>query len=283
MKLIVISAIYNMQKWVAQNIDMLQRQTFTDFRCLLGDDLSTDNTCDIINKQIKDDSRFQLVIHQEKKFSMGNIATLIDMAQPDDEDVLVLIDGDDQLANETVLQKIVETYENTGCWMTYGSYGDTSGTIDDICSPYSAEDIQLNRFRQVKWRASHLKTFKYKLWKRIDPKDFTISEAEYKQAVRRMLLSGRFRTWYEWRKIKHTDLLNPSQQYIRRCDDKAMTYPMLEMAGDKAHFIQDLLYIYNINGAPLRYGSKRTTQRWYTRCIRHILKHKQPYQRLETQ
>src|SRR5688572_22934108 len=98
MKFVVIVALYNMGQWLEQTINSIRGQSYGNFRCLLGDDMSTDNSAEVVAKAIHSDPRFELVRHQEKKFSMGNIATLIDIARPDDEDVIVLVDGDDYLA-----------------------------------------------------------------------------------------------------------------------------------------------------------------------------------------
>src|SRR5688572_7811512 len=242
MKFVVIVALYNMEQWLDLNIESLRSQSYGNFRCLLGDDMSTDNSAEIVARAIRNDPRFELIRHREKKFSMGNIATLLDIAQPDDEDVIVLVDGDDYLAHPQVLQKLVDVYKEYGCWMTHGSYRGIQATEKDpICRPYTREILHSGNFRQVKWRASHLKTFKYKLWKKIRPDAFTITEEEFNRARWRALASGKIRTWLNWLKMRHTDLIDESRRYIRRCDDKAFTFPMLEMAGPKVHFIDEIL------------------------------------------
>ncbi len=281
MKFVVIVALYNMEQWLGQTIDSIRNQSYGNFRCLLGDDMSTDQSAELIARTISNDPRFELVRHQEKKFSMGNIATLIERARPEDEDVIVLVDGDDYLAHPNVLQKLVDVYKEYDCWMTHGSYRGIKGTgKDPICRPYPPEILHNGNFRQVKWRASHLKTFKYKLWKRIRPDAFTITEKEFNRARWRALWTGKIRTWMNWLKIRHTDLIDASGRYVRRCDDKAFTFPMLEMAGPKVRFIDEILYIFRIYDKDLNFGVRRNRQKWYTRCIRDIIKHKPGYRRL---
>jgi glycosyltransferase involved in cell wall biosynthesis len=280
MRFIVIVAMYNMADLISSNIEMLKKQTHKDFRCLIGDDLSTDNSVEIVRDLIRDDPRFSLVVHDSKKFSMGNIYSLIELARPNDEDVLVLVDGDDRLAHEKVLEKLHKIYRQQDCWMTYGSYSN-GGTIPEaICTPYPESTVNKNRYRDVKWRASHLKTFKYKLWARVDRSAFTITEAEFEQAKRRAMLQGRLRTWWHWRKINYSSLVNPTKEFIRRCDDKAMTLPMLEMAGEKALFVKDIFYHYVTYPKELDFDRKTIHQKWYTRCIRNIIEHKPRYNRL---
>lgn len=281
MKFVVIVALYNMEQWLGQTINSIRGQSYGNFRCLLGDDMSTDGSAEVVADAIRNDPRFQLIRHREKKFSMGNIATLIDIARPDDEDVIVLVDGDDYLSHSDVLQKLADIYKEYDCWMTHGSYrGIQASEKDPICKPYPPEILENGGFRQVKWRASHLKTFKYKLWKRIRQDAFTITEEEFNRARWRAFWSGKIRTWLNWLKIRHTDLIDPSGRFIRRCDDKAFTFPMLEMAGPKVRFVDEIFYIFRIYEKDLNFGVRRNRQKWYTRCIRDIIRHKPRYQRL---
>jgi glycosyltransferase involved in cell wall biosynthesis len=275
MQFIVIVPLYNMQQWIVRAIDSIRTQSYPSFRCLIGDDLSTDNSATLVRAAIQDDSRFKLISHTEKKYSLGNIATLIELAQPDDEDVLVLVDGDDYLAHADVLQKLADIYRRQNCWMTYGSYrGSESQQRSSLCHAYNQQTIKTGGFRKVKWRASHLKTFKYKLWKQIPAEDFTVTAEEFSRAQRRALWSGRIRTWLKWRAIKLADLIDGSNRYVRRCSDKAITCPMLEIAGPRIVFVEEVLYIYNSYPKDFLFTAKKSEQRWYTRCIRDILKHK---------
>ena len=274
MQFIVIIAMYNMETWISSNIDILQRQSHSGFRCFIGDDLSTDNSVQLVQNIIDGDPRFECVQHQQKKFSMGNIHTLIEYARPQDEDVIVLVDGDDRLAHEMVLERLADTYQQYDCWMTFGSYSDGNNIPDAICGPYPERVIHNNLYRKARWRASHLKSFKYKLWKRLPPTTFSISETELQQARRRALLTGQWQRWWHWRRLHTVDLLDPTQRFVRRCSDKAMTLPMLELAGERARFVPDILYFYNSYEKDLQFNVKKARQKWHTRCIRDILRHK---------
>jgi hypothetical protein len=80
--------------------------------------------------------------------------------------------------------------------------------------------------------------------------------------------------------MRHTDLIDASGRYVRRCADKAFTFPMLEMAGPKTRFIEEILYVFNVYEKDLNFGVNRSRQKWYTRCIRDIIRHKPRYRRL---
>ncbi|WP_133151013.1 glycosyltransferase, partial [Vibrio breoganii] len=53
MRLIIISAVYNMSQQIVENIEMLKSQTYFDFEAYFGDDLSTDDSVNVIKHNIK--------------------------------------------------------------------------------------------------------------------------------------------------------------------------------------------------------------------------------------
>ncbi len=61
-KISVLVALYNTEKYIIQCLESIKNQTFTDFECIIIDDSSTDNSYSIAKEYIKDDSRFS--IHQ---------------------------------------------------------------------------------------------------------------------------------------------------------------------------------------------------------------------------
>lgn len=285
MKFHVITAMYNVEEWIEENIQSLKDQTFTDFQAVLVDDQSTDDTVKLVRAAIAGDDRFHLIVNQEKKFKTRNVVEAIEAANPSDNDVIVMVDGDDRLAHKDVLKKLAAVYRENDPWMTYGSFGDSQGVRDEGCRPYKSSIIKSNRFRQSKWIAYHLKTFKYKLWRKLDMDIFQVTEREVKQALKRSLLRLQFRRWYQWKNIRAAELHDVSGRYIKRVDDKAFSYPMLEMSGDRACFIEEVLYIFRAERNPYKgpdqnYGKNRS-EKWHTRLIREILCHKKPYQRLE--
>ncbi|MGR5064563.1 glycosyltransferase family 2 protein [Photobacterium sp. DNB22_13_2] len=278
MKFIVISAVYNMSEHLKQNIDILKSQTYENFEVYFGDDLSTDTSCDTIEENILDDERFHLIRHQQKLYSMGNIAETIKLAQPDDNDVIVLIDGDDALADATVLEYLKNTYEQEQCLMTFGSYT-VNGKQGANCSSYPDIIPKLNLFRYVKWRANHLKTFKYSLWKQVNPASLTLTKKEVKRTLNFYLYTGRIKAWLECKKIKHEDLVTEDKRYVRRCSDKYLTSPLLEMAGEKAHYIDKVLYHYLGPQGPHNFGS--SNKKWAQRLLRQAISLKPRYKKID--
>ena len=92
-RFIIVVPFYNVQDWIKFNIRSVKKQNYDNFTCVLVDDISTDNTAEIIEKEIAGDDRFVLVRNQEKKFALRNIYEGILVANPQPEDIIVTLDG----------------------------------------------------------------------------------------------------------------------------------------------------------------------------------------------
>ena len=208
----VIVPAYNCEKWVKTLVKSVKNQQYSNFECYIGDDMSTDRTIKKLEKHIDGDKRFTVIENTEKKYALKNIYDLIEASNPDPDDVLVILDGDDWFTTRYVLSKLNEYYSSEDYHLTYGSFVECPlGEIGKEASEYPNAVIENNAYRSDTWRASHLKTFKYKLWKKVNVDD----------------LRGADGSFYE-------------MSY-----DQAMMLPMLEMAGPKALYIPEAMYVYN--------------------------------------
>lgn len=210
----VIISFYNVESWIRATVNSVLLQDYTDFECILTDDMSTDRSSEIVKELIEDDSRFRLIQNAEKYTALKNNDTAIESCNPSDDDVIVILDGDDWLASSSSLKALNSAYRSKKCWMTYGSYIEhPNKRRGDFCKPTPISVIEENAFRSVPWVFSHLKTFKYGLWKKIDKKDF----------------------------------IDPKTgKYFEKTQDLAFMLPMLEMSGLKTVFINEILYVYNL-------------------------------------
>lgn len=57
----ILMATYNGERFVREQIESIQAQTFTDWRLLISDDCSTDDTLSIVHEMAEEDSRIELV------------------------------------------------------------------------------------------------------------------------------------------------------------------------------------------------------------------------------
>tara|TARA_R110000851_G_scaffold58710_1_gene136176 strand:+ start:3309 stop:4061 length:753 start_codon:yes stop_codon:yes gene_type:complete len=209
----IIVPFYNVEKWVSYCVNSVANQSYSNYECYLIDDMSTDNTVNIIESLVADDNKFHVIRNQEKKYALKNIHDTLDQTDPNDNDIIVILDGDDWLAGDNVLEKLNNVYNLEKCWMTYGSYIEYPHRVrGKFASKISDHIIENKLYRESEWMASHLRTFRYKLWDKINTDDFIFSK---------------------------------SGKHVKAAWDLAFVYPMLEMAGNRAHYVKDILYVYN--------------------------------------
>lgn len=134
----------------------------------------------------------------------GLLANLLPIwrSLPDDE-VIVWLDGDDWLATDHALATVAEMHA-TGAWATYGSF-----IFADGCPGFAAPVAGAPR--SAPWTASHLKTFRAGLVKRILDEHLRRADGEY----------------------------------LDLAIDQAVMLPILEMAAERAAFCPRVLAVYN--------------------------------------
>ena len=209
---VVLIPSYNNEAYCYPNLNSIIQQTFDiPFRIIYINDCSTDRTGQLVDVYIRAHKFESLcaVIHNEKR--LGSLANIFNVVHTlPDHTIVVLIDGDDFLAHDKVLGRVLQEYTNKNIWMTYGQmvFCPEGGTL---CEKIPQSVLDENSFRSHRWVTSHLKTFYAGLFKQ----------------------------------IKKEDLLHEGN-FFRFAGDFAYMFPMLEMAS-RGHiaFIPDVLYLYN--------------------------------------
>ena len=182
-------------------------QRYQDFTCYITDDVSTDNTVNIVRETIKNDPRFILIENKTKFFQPGNYDQIITSRNIDGEEICVEVDGDDWLPDSNVFTRINEVYKDKDVWMTSGSFRYHDGRPGFANPPTNFSNVRKQTFT-----LSHLRTWKSWLWK----------------------------------KIKHEDLRDENNNYWNVAGDLSFMFPMFEMSGEKHYrFLSDINYIYN--------------------------------------
>ena len=205
--MVILTTTYNCEKFVEKSILSIMGQKFKDYVCYITDDLSTDNTVNIIKDLIKNDERFVLIENQKKMYQPGNYDQVIRGMNIGDDEICVEVDGDDWLPNSNVLSFINDLYKNEDVWLTSGSFRYHDGRPGFASPPSKFDNVRHQNFT-----LSHLRTWKSWLWK----------------------------------KIKVEDLKDGNGDYWSVAGDLSFMFPMLEMSGEK-HFkyVPEILYIYN--------------------------------------
>ena len=208
----IIIPFYNVEKWITRCLASVDRQNYDNYRVVLVNDCSTDNTTSIIKKLIAEKSKFSLLNKEERGGALSSTYHGIEHLQPTDDEVIVILDGDDCFASPTVLSTLEQVYSSEECLITYGSYIEhPSGIRGKFSKKLPDNVIEHKLFRKSQWMTSHLRTFKYILWRNIDKED----------------------------------VLDKNGKIYSMAGDLPVMFPMLEMAEERSRYVDKILYIYN--------------------------------------
>ena len=212
-KITVIIPSYNNRQWYERNLSSVVDQDYRNFRIIYVDDCSSDRTGELVEQFIADHNSGNLIQLIRNPVRVGALQNLYNtILGCDDDEIVIVLDGDDWFAHNGVLKKINEVYVSSDCWMTYGQYRSWPDNIIGCSKEIPSDVIEANNFREVEWCSDHLRSF------------------------------------YVWlfKSIKMEDLISPYGTFYQMTGDQAIMFPMLEMSGHRAKFISEVLYIYNV-------------------------------------
>lgn len=219
----ILTTSYNCENYIEKSLQSIINQSFSDFKCYITDDVSTDGTVEKIKNIISDDRRFVLIQNTSKLYQPGNYDQVIRARNLPDDEICVEVDGDDWLFDETILSKINDVYNSKDVWMTSGTFVFQDGRPSGQQPPPELHNLRTSHFN-----LSHLRTWKSWLWK----------------------------------KIKEEDLKDSNGNYWDIAGDLSFMFPMYEMSG-KEHFlfIDEPLYVYN-DSNPLNDYKVNNSRMW---------------------
>jgi len=236
----VTSTALNVADGAMRCIKSVQKQTFGAWEHVFVDAKSSDNTAAFARTAASKDTRTSVLVNTVRKAALENVWEIW-QTLPDDE-VIVWLDGDDWLAHDRALQVVADAYNAPNePWLTYGQFMFTNGEIG-FASRYGDTPPR----HDLKWRATHLKTFRAGLVKKINP----------------------------------ASLKTPAGVWCPYAIDRAVMFPLLDMAGGRYTFIPNILYVYNAEASHWanETSSEEKDRVWDETYRIHRLP---PYQRLE--
>jgi glycosyltransferase involved in cell wall biosynthesis len=200
------------EAYVPRCLGSLISQTVTDWTACVVVDPSDDRSVSLAGVYAND-SRIRVVANDKQMYALPNIIRSINEQHPADDDIIATVDLDDWLSGRDSLEIVKRYYDQNpalmlthGSWVSFPNPGAPTNN-----RPYSAEDWAKG-VRRVDWRASHLRTFKYRLWKH----------------------------------VRDEDLKNSEGEYYRSAWDLAMVYPMMEVCGpSRVQYVSERIYTYN--------------------------------------
>lgn len=171
----IITPSYNNSNWIEYNVASILNQTYSNYDVLYIDDCSTDNTYENVLKIVGDLPNWKVIKNSSNKGAAYNYVEYLDDFVKDNSDIIIHLDGDDWLYDETVLEKLNDFYNKNNCWMTYGGFlawdGETAVTPYPQSTNYPEFIHNNKKYRQDLWRASHLRTFRAFLFNSINRDD----------------------------------------------------------------------------------------------------------------
>jgi glycosyltransferase involved in cell wall biosynthesis len=174
----LIITVRNACKYINKCLESITNQECTSkIKLAICDDASTDGTAELIETYIDKLNKDSVIFikNTERKYKLRNLINLLNNSSIQTTDVCCFLDGDDYLMDSTSLQTVLDTYQNTGCWITYGTYKCINNP-NTCCREMTKEEKERNDFRGMPWIFSHLFTFRYFLWKSIPDSYFSFDE-----------------------------------------------------------------------------------------------------------
>lgn len=211
-RIVVITPVYNAENYIERCIQSVLAQDYSNYKMIVIDDCSTDNTHEIAKKYtgrnvtvIKNPSNRGAVFNQ--------VNTICDC---NDDDIIMLLDGDDALVNDP---QIFQMYNNLYDGTTEFTYGSCWSLVDNIplIAQHYPEEVKRNRaYRQHKfaWNMpyTHLRTFYAGLIHDVDFSAF----------------------------------IGPDGEWYKAGGDGSVFYAAIENADpDKVKVVTDVVYLYN--------------------------------------
>lgn len=213
----------NCEKWIGACLKALIAQTYTDWRATIILDAPTDGSEEIAFKFVKKKTdKIAFCCHTVHRGVAYNMYYGPRIAQKywgfDDNSVIVIYDADDMLAPKALKRRAKKYIKIPHLQLTYGSFW----RLDKKRSTKTSRMYDLSRnVRKQRWHGTHLKTFRYGLFKQIPEEYFKDDNGKWFIAASDLALMfplfdmigvDRYKT--HTRFIKHADYL------WRRTDQK---------------------------------------------------------------
>ncbi len=225
-RFVVFSCGRDCAEFAEKHIKSIRGQTYQNYYHVIVDDASKDDGTYKTLVAHHDPKRTKIIRNKKNHGWLHNAAKYLSSYVQSEEDVIVVVDLDDYLADDYVFERLNNAYNRKRCWMTYGTwaipederidkkYRTKWGVDKPKPRPREAGEVLKTRDFRSSAAFSHLKTFKAFLWNAID---------------------------------KEKDFKGPDGKWAPCCYDRFIMYPMLEMTPTgKIYRVKDLVYMYNI-------------------------------------
>lgn len=155
-KVDILLATYNGEQYLREQLNSILSQSYSNFRLLISDDLSTDGTREILAEYVEKDKRI-IIFNQEKNLGVvKNFEFLLKKV----ENKYYMFSDQDDIWKENKIEKSIQTLEETNSDLvytdlevvdenlnvTYESYWKLKGIYNKIKKYNNFESLYLNNF-----------------------------------------------------------------------------------------------------------------------------------------
>ena len=178
----VIVPVFNAETYIGNCIESIAAQDYDNYSVYIVNDRSTDGTMDAIFAALDSlpgdvQSKFVVCAQKENSGAVYNQWWMIQQYVGDDA-IVMLVDGDDKLANDpTIFDRYNQMYHD-GYQFTYGSCHSEADRIDLIAQDYPqhVKDQRTYRQHRFAWNMpyTHLRTFSSELARQITQHDLLV-------------------------------------------------------------------------------------------------------------
>lgn len=208
-RFVLIMPCYNAEKTITQSLLSVISQSYSKWKILIRDDMSTDNTRNIIDNIIKVFSlqeKISVVTNKEKKWEVGNILDMLKECKEDD--IVCRLDGDDWLTDLDCLAILNNRYNTTEADVIWTAHRWAFTDINISKDMPKDADPYL-----YPWVSSHFKTFRKKMITNVNDENFKGKDGKY----------------------------------FKRIGDQAIYLPVLKNSKGNWHFEPRVMYHYTID------------------------------------
>ena len=185
----VVSTFYNCADYIERCIESVAAQDYDNYRHILIDDASTDNTVEVLVNKIRSlpteiQNKFTVIVNTENQGAVRNQVEII-RSLPDDS-IVMLLDGDDSLITDNSIFAYYNSIYHEDVEFTYGSCWSMVDKIPLISQPYPESVKKEKGYRQhhFNWILpyTHFRTFKKYLMNELTNDLFQNDEGKWYKA-----------------------------------------------------------------------------------------------------
>lgn len=154
-KITYLVANYNQYQYIQDCIDSLNNQTSDNWLCIICDDASTDDTVQIIEKNLS--KQITLIKNEENKGYIETLKRLIDVSNTE---IVGILDPDDALYPNAT-QEVLDVYNNHETYgFVYTDHHKFDNSLQRKLKTYECKNKPNDKTALIYGFVSHLKTFK---------------------------------------------------------------------------------------------------------------------------